>query len=366
MSRKTIHDSIYGSIDLDDLVSAILETREFQRLNSIRQLGFTYLVFPGATHSRFEHSLGTYHLSTEASRNLGLDQKSSLLVSLAGLLHDIGHPPFSHSLENATLELYGRDHLDISLEIIEGRTGENEIADVLGDRKQEISRILRGMGGILSRLISGNGDLDQIDYLARDSYYTGVALGAVDIPRILKVLCVEGGELCILEKGLPAIEGLMVARMLMYRTVYRHRTALVASTIASRAAVEMNPDYEDFVQWNDADFICALKREKQDVYNMLKYRKLPRGILVRAGEREFSEAVSGLEDLLITYQYFNSPYKRELLKIRTEEGMKLITDLSLVMKFLERELEGLGLLVLRHENESLVKEKLKSMNLSTQ
>jgi len=364
LSVKTIHDSIYGSIDLDERVSRIIETREFQRLNSVRQLGFTYLVFPGATHTRFEHSLGTYHLSTEASRNLALGEKSSLLISLAGLLHDIGHTPFSHSLEDATVELYGKDHLDISLDIIEGKTEGNEIADVLGDLKGDISRILRGMGGILSRLISGNGDLDQIDYLARDSYYTGVALGAVDIPRILKVLAVEGNELCILEKGLPAIEGLMVARMLMYRTVYRHRTALIASTIANRAAVEMNPEYEEFIRWNDSDFMCALRERKPDVYETLKYRRLPRGVLVSVDEREFREIVSSLGDILFSHQYFKSPFKREILKIKTEEGVRPITDFSLVMKFLERELEGLGLLVFQRENEDAVKEKLKSLNIN--
>ncbi|MEM0194848.1 MAG: HD domain-containing protein [Thermoplasmatales archaeon] len=352
---KTIHDSIYGSIDLDGTVSKIVETREFQRLNSIRQLGFTYLVFPGATHSRFEHSLGTYHLSLRASENLNLEENSSRLLSLAGLLHDIGHSPFSHSLENATLSLYGKDHLDISLDIIEGKTRDNEISDVLGDMKSDISKILRGKGGILSRLISGNGDLDQIDYLARDSYYTGVALGAVDIPRILKVLCISNTDLCILEKGLPAVEGLMVARMLMYRTVYRHKTALIAASIASKAVVEINPDYEDFVQWNDSDLMCILKQEKPEVYQMLKYRKLPKGIILRKNEKEFEEVVESLGSLLMTHQYFRSPYKKEILKIKSEDGLKLITDFSLVMQFLERELEGLGLIVFRPEVEGEVR-----------
>ncbi|MEM0128140.1 MAG: HD domain-containing protein [Thermoplasmatales archaeon] len=358
VSRKTIHDSIYGSIDIDGIVSRIVETREFQRLNSIKQLGFTYLVFPGATHSRFEHSLGTYHLSLEASRNLELDERNSNLVSLAGLLHDIGHPPFSHSLEYATLNLYGKDHLDISLDIIEGKTKDNEIADVLGGLRQDLSKVLRGESGILSRLISGNGDLDQIDYLARDSYYTGVALGAVDIPRILKVLCVNGSDLCILEKGLPAIEGLMVARMLMYRTVYRHKTALIAATMASNAVVDINPDYEDFVQWNDSDLICSFKREKPEVYHMLKYRKLPKGIILKMREDDFNDVVSDLGGLLVAHQYFSSPYKKELLKIKTDNGLKLITDFSLVMEFLERELEGLGLIVFRQENEDEVSKRI--------
>lgn len=364
--QKTIHDSIYGSIELEESVANIVSTREFQRMNMVKQLGFTYLVFPGATHSRFEHSLGTYYLTRQASSRLGLSPKDATEVSFAGLLHDIGHSPFSHSLEASMVRIYGKDHLDVAIDIINGKTPNNEISDILGDHRNSVVKILRGEKGVLSRLISGNGDLDQIDYLARDSYYTGVALGAVDIPRILRVLSISDNELCVEEKGLPSLEGLMVARMLMYRTVYRHKTALIGSSMANAAMPSINPDYEDFVEWNDCDFLGELKRVSPETYFSLKHRKLPRGIILREGEEDFKRLVEKLEGHLLSYQYFRSPFKKEVLKVLTEGGIKPITDFSSIMQFLERELEGMGLLIYNSEKEQIVKETIKGLNLNYQ
>jgi HD superfamily phosphohydrolase len=358
--QKTIHDAIYGSIDLDGYTSSIISTKEFQRLSSIKQLGFTYLVFPGATHSRFEHSLGTYFLSREAAVHIGLSEEDIRLVSLAGLLHDIGHSPFSHSLEDSMVALYGKDHLDATVDILEGKTEGNEISDVLGQEKREIIAVLRGKKGILSRLISGNGDADQIDYLARDSYYTGVALGTVDVSRILRTLVKCGDELCIKEKGLPSMEGLMIGRMLMYKSVYRHRTGLVAGSIANDALRIIEPDYDDLVKWNDCDFMSELKRNKNTVrfYEMLKYRRLPRGLIIRENKENFMRIRDELEGEIITSQYFVSPFKSEILKVKTEKGEEPITNLSSIMEFLQRELVEIGLLVYDPAKENLVKSRL--------
>ena len=356
---KTIHDSIYGSIDLDETVSNIVSTNEFQRLNMVKQLGFTYLVFPGATHSRFEHSLGTYYLAREVSTRLGLEEEDVVDVSLAGLLHDIGHSPFSHSLEGSMMKIYGKEHLGVTVDIIEGKTPRNEISDSLGGHKNRVLKILKGEAGVLSRIISGNGDVDQIDYLARDSYYTGVALGAVDIPRIMRVLSIYRNELCVEVKGLPSVEGLMVARMLMYRTVYRHKTALIASSLANDALFSMNPDYDEFVQWNDCDFMAELKKNDLKIYDSLKHRKIPKGLIVRQGEREFNELKQELDGNLVSSQYFKSPFKNEVLNVLTEEEIRPITDFSLIMQFLERELEGMGLIIFKREEELKIKDALK-------
>lgn len=364
--RRTIHDSIYGSIELDESVSKIISTNEFQRLNTIKQLGFTYLVFPGATHSRFEHSLGTYYLAREASTRLGLGEEEVANVALAGLLHDIGHSPFSHSLEDAMTKIYGKDHLGVTIDIIEGRTPENEISDSIGDHKREIVKILKGEAGVLSRIISGNGDVDQIDYLARDSYYTGVALGAVDIPRILRVLSVENKEFCVELKGLPSIEGLMVARMLMYRTVYRHKTSLIVSSLANDALKSMEPEYDDFVQWNDCDFMAELKLKNPTIYHIIKHRKIPKGVVVRRSESEFREIVERLDGSIISNQYFKSPFKNEILNVLDNGKIKPITDFSSIMIFLERELEGMGLLVYNNDMEDHVKETLRKLDVPMQ
>lgn len=366
INTKTIHDSIYGSIELGGTSSKIIETREFQRLNTIKQLGFTYLVFPGATHSRFEHSLGTYYLANEASGRLGLDAREVTNVSLAGLLHDVGHSPFSHALEDSMIRLYGKDHLDVTIDIVEGTTPENELSDILGDHRKSVVEILKGKKGVLSRLISGNGDVDQIDYLARDSHYTGVALGAVDIPRILRVLSISEGEFCVEERGLPSAEGLMVARMLMYRTVYRHKTSLIVASLANDALEAMNPDFEEFVGWNDCDFVAELKKKSRKTYDAIKQRKIPKGLLVKEDENSFKELVEKFDGSLLSSQYFKSPYKKEVLNVLTESGIKPITDFSSIMQFLERELEGVGLIVFENEMEKNIKESLRAKGVETQ
>lgn len=368
IKQKIIHDSIYGSIRLDEKVADIIATREFQKLNSVKQLGFSYLVFPGATHSRFEHSLGTHYLAGEAARNLGLGEYDMEIASLAGLLHDIGHGPFSHSLEDAMQKLYGKDHLDISIDIISGRLGTGEIASILGQDKDRIKGVLAGKEGILSRLISGNGDMDQIDYLARDSYYTGVALGMVDSSRILNTITVEKGNFCVMEKGLPAMEGLMVARMLMYRTVYRHRTSLVASVIANDALEIISPPLSDFIEWNDCDFMCELKNnpDTRDKYEMLKFRKLPSGITLEMDENTFLDVKGHIEDKIIASKYFRSPYKKEVIRILDNDGMKPITEVSGIMEYLEKELQGIGLIVFRKEEGDSIRRYLKERKIKFQ
>lgn len=365
VNKRSIHDSIYGTIELEDNVSDIVSTREFQRMNMVKQLGFTYLVFPGATHSRFEHSLGTYYLANEASKRLGLGDEDVVNTALSGLLHDIGHSPFSHALEESMVKIYGKDHVDVTIDIIEGKTPDNEISDILGEHKKSIVSILKGDRGVLSRIISGNGDVDQIDYLARDSYYTGVALGAVDIPRIMRVLSVSEDRLCVEEKGLPAVEGLMVARMLMYRTVYRHKTALIASTLANDALLDINPDYDEFVQWNDCDFVAELKKGSNRTYEALKRRRLPKGFITMQGEEEFLKMGEELSGHMISSQYFRSPFKKEVLDVLTGEGVKPITDFSSIMEFLERELVGMGLIIFDSANEKELKKTLKNLGIAT-
>lgn len=360
-SGKTIHDAIYGSIDLDEHISAIITAREFQRLASIKQLGFSYLAFPGATHSRFEHSLGTHYLSREAGKLIGLSEKEVRLASIAGLLHDIGHSPFSHSLEQAMNELYRKDHLQVGIDLIEGRSPANEISDLVGEEKKDVVEILKGKKGILSRLISGNGDADQIDYLARDSYYTGVALGTVDFHRILRTLEKCGDQLCVQEKGLPSMEGLMIGRMLMHKSVYRHKTGIIAGSIANKALKILNPVYEEFLEWDDCDFMSELKanRETLNFYNTLKYRKLPMGLIIKEDRNRFTEITEKLEKDLIASQYLGSPFKKEVIRVQSEKGIRPITELSSIMEFLQGELEVIGLLVFDQSVRNRIRDELK-------
>ena len=355
-----IHDAIYSSIKIDDKASEIIGTREFQRLNTIKQLGFSYLVFPGATHTRFEHSLGTYYLAREAAKNLEMNSSEIAQVSIAGLLHDLGHAPFSHSIEEGVESLYGKDHVEVAIDIITGEEGSGKIPSILKEDLDDVAKILQNKKGIQSRLISGNGDMDQIDYLARDSYYTGVALGAVDVSRILNTIHVFNNEFCVLEKGLPALEGLMLARMLMYRTVYRYKLSLIASTIANEAFRSLSPSYEEFITWDDCDFLSEMKRndKTRETYRRIKERSLPPGLVLETDRKQFDEVRSELGDYIETSSYFSSPYKTEAIKILDGKELKPITELSGIMHYLEQELQGSGIIVFNKENEERLRAKL--------
>ena len=251
MEYKIIHDSIHGSIKFEGIALELLETPEMQRLSGIKQLGLGYLVFPGANHTRLEHSIGVSYVAGKMGMALGLSSEEITLLKVAGMLHDIGHSPFSHTLEYLLYEKTGMDHMEITAKIIEGKMdivdGELEegkrVYEILDDYsipKNTLERMILGeverRTDILSihknqayfgdeknylvNIISGSLDADQIDYLLRDSHYTGVAHGAIDFPRILNTIKIKNGELMIDKKGVPALEGMLVARALMYSAVY--------------------------------------------------------------------------------------------------------------------------------------------------
>jgi len=361
--EKIINDSIFGSVRLSKLASSIIETREFQRLNGIKQLGLTYLVFPGANHTRFEHSIGTYYLAQQLGSKIGLSDEEVERVSIAGLLHDVGHPPYSHSGEEAMQDKYGVDHLGVTLKIIEGELG-HEISNAMNDDfRESIINILKGKAGVLSKIVSGHGDMDQLDYLSRDSKYTGVALGVVDITRIINTMDVEDNQLCVDEKGLPAIEGLMIARMLMYRSVYRHRIALIGSALINKALERMNMDLEELMEMNDCDFLARMKVETPEIYESIKYRKIPRGYILRISEKQYREIVHDMGDLIIASRFYASPYKPQGLKIITKKGLVDINEVSAVLSFLEKELHDEALIAFYSENEPEIRKYLEGRNI---
>lgn len=240
---KQIYDPIHGYIEITEPELAIIDTPIFQRLRGIKQLGPVDYVYPTATHTRFSHSLGAMEVASKMfnallKRNIGdidLSPDDEELIRLAMLLHDVGHPPFSHVLEFDTEE--GRiKHENFAYKIIL----KSEIADILnnyGYDPKEIVNILKINESReskklkkpeLSLIVSSVLDADKLDYLARDAYFTGVRYGLLDIDRILMVLTVievEGGKTwAILEKGVPAIESMIIGRYHMFRSVYYHKT----------------------------------------------------------------------------------------------------------------------------------------------
>ncbi|HZF65666.1 MAG TPA: HD domain-containing protein [Chitinophagaceae bacterium] len=226
--RKIINDPVYGFITVDDpLIFEIISHPYYQRLRRIHQMAFASLVYPGAVHTRLHHSLGAYHLMVSAlselkNKGIEISKEEELGAKIAILLHDVGHGPYSHALEKKLIK--GVGHEDISLLIMQ----------LLNERfNGELTTAIDIFTGrypkrFLHQLISGQLDVDRMDYLSRDAFFTGVSEGVIGYDRILKMLVVHQGELMIEEKAIYSVEKFVVARRLMYWQVYLHKTVMVA------------------------------------------------------------------------------------------------------------------------------------------
>jgi HD superfamily phosphohydrolase len=287
--RKIINDPVYGFITIDDpLIFEIISHPWYQRLRRIHQMAFASLVYPGAVHTRLHHSLGAYHLmglALQELRNKGVEitKAEETGAKIAILLHDIGHGPYSHALERKLIKEV--DHEDISMLILqllnEQLNGQLQTAiDIFSSRYHK---------PFLHQLVSGQLDVDRMDYLTRDSFFTGVIEGAIGYDRILKMLAVYNGELMIEEKAIYTVEKFLVSRRLMYWQVYLHKTVmaaekmlvriierardLIANGIELQAAsdnlnffLKEHQPGEDFIrhlekftQLDDADVLCTIK-----------------------------------------------------------------------------------------------------------
>ena len=229
--RKIINDPVYGFITIDHpLILSIIAHPYYQRLRRIHQMAFAHLVYPGAVHSRLHHSLGTYHLMSAAlgelkNKGTTITPEEELGAKIAILLHDIGHGPYSHALENELIN--DARHEDISLLIMQTMNDEYEgqlqtAIDIFRDEYPK---------HFFHQLVSGQLDVDRMDYLSRDSFFTGVAEGVISYDRILKMLVVKNDELMIEEKGIYSIEKFLVARRLMYWQVYLHKAVMSAEML---------------------------------------------------------------------------------------------------------------------------------------
>ena len=235
--RKIINDPVFGFLSIpNELIFDVLQHPYVQRLNRIRQLGLSYLVYPGAMHSRFGHSIGAMHLMQEAINSLrmkGIDitEEESTAAQIAILLHDIGHGPFSHVLEHTLVDSV--THEDISLLMME-RINDDLAADCHSSSPAKpldmAISIFRNEypKHFLHQLISSQLDVDRMDYLCRDSFFTGVQEGRVASERLLKMFDVRDDRLVVQVKGIYSVEKFLVARRLMYWQVYLHKTSVAA------------------------------------------------------------------------------------------------------------------------------------------
>jgi HD superfamily phosphohydrolase len=228
---KIFNDPVYGFVRLPkDIIFQLVEHPCFQRLRRIKQLGMTHLVYPGALHTRFNHALGAHHLLSLALENLKskgiyISDDDCEAVSIAVLLHDIGHGPFSHALEKALAK--DVHHEEISLQFM------HFFNDAYKGRLENALAIFKGTHHkkILNQLVSSQLDVDRLDYLKRDSFYTGVSEGVIGSDRIIKMLHVVDNELVVEAKGIYSIEKFLLARRLMYWQVYLHKTVLSAEQL---------------------------------------------------------------------------------------------------------------------------------------
>ena len=292
--KKIFNDPIYGFVSIpDELHFDIIEHPYFQRLRRIKQVSLTNMVYPGANHTRFAHSLGAMHLMRHAiqllrSKSYEITDEELEAASLAILLHDSGHGPFSHTLENSIVQ--GVSHEDLSLMVMQ------KFNEIHGGKLDMAIEMFKGeyKKGFLTKLISSQLDVDRIDYLKRDSFFTGVAEGSVNAERLLEMVEVVDNELAIEAKGIYSVESFIVARRIMYWQVYMHKAVLSAEymlrNILKRAKMlsqerdlfatpalsfflknqkpfeNGDPDYvlDQFCQLDDYDVMTAVKAWRDD------------------------------------------------------------------------------------------------------
>jgi HD superfamily phosphohydrolase len=327
---KIINDPIYGFITIpSELIFDIIEHPYFQRLRRISQMGFSHLVYPGAQHTRFQHALGCLFLMGKALRTLkfkGVEitkaEEESTLIAI--LLHDIGHGPFSHALENSLIE--GLSHERLSLKFMEKLNEEF-------DGKLDLAiNIFTGHyhKKFLYQLISSQLDIDRLDYLKRDSFYTGVAEGNINSDRLIAMLNVKNNQLVVEEKGVYSVEKFLLARRLMYWQVYLHKAGLGAELILIKILkrakdiirndenLSSNPTLNFFLKQNITtevfDDSIVQDFAKLDDYDII--------MAIKEWQNHKDKILSTLCKMVINRKLFQVKLKKKPLKIAKVEKLK--------------------------------------------
>ena len=266
--NKFIRDSVYGDISLNKFEVEVMDMPQFQRLRRIKQLGLISLIYPGANHTRFEHCIGTMNLASKLANKLDLNEYETELVRISGLVHDIGHGPFSHVSEG----VLSFPHEELTKYVVE----ETSMHDLLSEKfdTKEIIDIINGKGH-LGPIISGELDVDRMDYLLRDSHNTGVAYGIIDYERIISNLRLDDG-LVLDIKGVQAAEGALVSRYFMYPSVYQHHTTRIVNSMFRRALKrEIDSgilNEKDIYKYDDSDIISLFRQSDDEIVRDMIYR----------------------------------------------------------------------------------------------
>jgi HD superfamily phosphohydrolase len=318
--HKIINDPVYGFITIDDpLIHQIIAHPYFQRLRRISQMALAHLVYPGAVHSRMHHALGAYHLMSSALRELtskGVDitAEEQQAAKIAILLHDIGHGPYSHALEQVLAD--NIHHEELSLLLMKELNGifQGKLDMAIAIFTDQYHK------KYLHQLVSGQLDVDRMDYLTRDSFFTGVSEGVIGYDRIIKMLTIHNGELMIEEKGIYSIEKFLVARRLMYWQVYLHKTVLSAEQmlkrIIKRARLIQAPCAEPLKSF------IELQREKITPLQFCNIDDHDIMMAIKQWTMHSDKVLSVLSDGILNRKlqkinYFSAPVDQEIIKSKT-------------------------------------------------
>ena len=269
---KVFNDPVHGFISIpNELIFDIIQHRYFQRLRRICQTGMTELVYPGAKHTRFHHALGAMHLMQKAietlrKKNVEISEKEKNAVLCAILLHDIGHGPFSHTLEKTLIEDLNHEWVSLYLMEILNSEFNGELDLAIQIFKGEYER------NFLTQLVSSQLDMDRLDYLKRDSFFTGVVEGNINPERIISTLNVKDDQLVVDSKGIYSIEKYLTARMFMYWQVYNHRTSFSAEVILTevlRRAKELSNSGEKLFATDSLSFFLDSNSQNEELKSKL-------------------------------------------------------------------------------------------------
>ena len=306
--KKFIRDSVYGDINLSEFEVKVMDMPQFQRLRRIKQLGLISLIYPGATHTRFEHCLGTMNLGSKLAEELELDPDDVELIRISALLHDVGHGPFSHVSEG----VLSFPHEELTRYVIT----QTSMRDLLEEKfdVNEIADIINGKGH-LGPIVSGELDVDRMDYLLRDSHNTGVSYGIIDYERLISNLKLEDGLILDI-KGVQAAEGALVSRYFMYPSVYQHHTTRIVNSMFRRALQktfdEKMLDEHEIYKYDDSD-ITSMFRNSENEY--------VRDIMFRLDNRIIPKRVK-------TIRLNNFKYPEKMYKIKAEELRKAEAEIA--------------------------------------
>jgi HD superfamily phosphohydrolase len=363
-----IKDAIFGNIELTPIESKLLDTPEMQRLRYVKQMGLAYLVYPGATHSRFEHSLGTMHITKVIAKEMGLEEEEVEMLAVAGLLHDVGHGPFSHVSDPILKKYLHTNHEEIGKKL----TTKGKIKEILEESGLDTKDIIKRLSGKLNgEIVTASLGSDRLDYLLRDAYYTGVTYGIIDYQQIKSKMVLYRHRLAVYEQGLHPAESLLLARYFMSTAVYHHHAVVIANNMlekAVRLAIEnAELGIKEYPSLKDFELITKLTNSKAS--NRLIARLLERKLFKRifVGSIEATPEINEIENTIIKYsglredEFIVAKDKQKFLteKIpvlnRDKKRLGNVEDLSPIIKNLEKEREDLIIASDRRNKEKILK-----------